>query len=246
MRWSRKKIEAHQEAAGRLSCILREAIEYIKENDVQTTELGVVKFISNRIAQSGMRTSGGKPIVAIRENTANVHYFANKKTDLKLDQSSLIMIDLWARLDEPRSPFADITWMAYFGRKVPKEYDQKFELVRVARDRAVRHIKDALKKKETRTGLETHRIVEEEFEKEGVNDRFLHTTGHSLGFISPHGRQPGISRANPDYIYKNLGYTIEPGLYFKNFGVRSELDFYIDDDWQLVITTPVQEKIELI
>jgi len=43
-----------------------------------------------------------------------------------------------------------------------------------------------------------------------------------------------------------IGYTIEPGLYFKNFGIRSEVDFYINAKNQLIITSELQTKLKMI
>ena len=77
-----------------------------------------------------------------------------------------------------------------------------------------------------------------------VSRKFLHGLGHELGFKSPHGIGRPISPKNPFPIKKNMGYTIEPGAYIAGkFGVRSEINFYINKKNQVVLTTKLQKNL---
>ena len=72
----------------------------------------------------------------------------------------------------------------------------------------------------------------------------MHNTGHSLGMSKAHGRNGRLGHKYNKDLIRNMGYTIEPGIYFKNkFGIRSEIDFYISSNMKLVITTDVQKNI---
>jgi len=73
---------------------------------------------------------------------------------------------------------------------------------------------------------------------------FLHTTGHSLGFASPHGEYFRFSQADKHRLRANIPFTIEPGLYFEGeYGARSEIDGYVTEDYELILTSRIQKEI---
>ena len=84
--------------------------------------------------------------------------------------------------------------------------------------------------------------------KTGFEENIQHSLGHSLGIKEDHGPKPDwLYAENYFELAKNLGYTIEPGIYFSNkFGIRSEIDFYISADNELILTTDLQKEIVLI
>ncbi len=136
--------------------------------------------------------------------------------------------------------------MAYFGDHMPDEYKKTFDLVAQSRDLAIDYIKNELKNDRLPLGKMADRAARDNFDKNNVANKFLHSTGHSIGTLSPHGRYGHLRKTNHNPLKENLGYTIEPGLYFdKRFGVRSELDFYFSNK-EMVITTPIQTEITII
>ena len=159
----------------------------------------------------------------------------------------MILIDCWARLNKPSAPFCDTTWMAYYGKQVPKKIQDVFNIMINARDSTINMIKRNLKKGTMPIGNKLDAVSRKVISDAGFGKEFLHTLGHSLGFDSPHGRADGLNKKNRKKLTYNLGYTIEPGIYFKDkFGVRSEIDFYISKKNELVFFTPVQEEIVIL
>ncbi|PIZ00247.1 hypothetical protein COY62_03575 [bacterium (Candidatus Howlettbacteria) CG_4_10_14_0_8_um_filter_40_9] len=191
-----------------------------------------------------LKTDKDLAIVAFRENTSFVHYFPEKESSKKLEPESLILVDIWARLIEKNSPYADITWMAYYGKTVPREMKKVFEVVANTRDACLDFIKDYLSRGGTPSVGAIEKYHSDLITKSGYGEGIDHLVGHSIGFDSPHGKYPSMHVKNKEPILKNIGYTIEPGIYLKNrFGVRSEIDFYIDDNNGVMVTTEVQDKI---
>ena len=90
------------------------------------------------------------------------------------------------------------------------------------------------------------RVAHDVIGNAGYGNTIKHTVGHSLGFDSPHGKLPGINWKEYKRLAKNVGYTIEPGMYFKDFGMRTEIDFYINSKSAVVITTALQKDIDVI
>lgn len=231
MSWSKLQINQHKQAVTALNKIIYEVAGYI-ENNPRTNDVAIRQFIKQRYKKYHLKSDRQSSIVAFGSDTANVHFYAEEPRRLK--QGDLIMIDIWARLAKKGAPFADITWMMYYGRKLPREYAQAFKLVAQARDKAIDFFKNSLKNKTVPLGKEADSVVRSYLEKHGQRDRFLHGTGHSLGFANPHGRRVRINRKGRLPIPIDVGYTIEPGIYFKNeFGIRSEIDFYIDSPGEI-------------
>jgi Xaa-Pro dipeptidase len=191
---------------------------------------------------------GDKPIVAFGQNTSIVHYFPQKKTSKKLENNALILLDVWGRLKKSRAPYADMTMMFYIGKQVPLEYVRYFNYVCKTRDAIVKEIKLSVKKGLYPVGKRLDTLARMMLKKNNVDQYFLHGLGHSLGTTQPHGIYAGLRRRkSKKKIVNSLGYTIEPGLYVKGkFGVRSEIDFYIDEEDTIIVTTPVQNKIQKI
>jgi Xaa-Pro aminopeptidase len=243
--WSKKQIRQHVKAAKQLDEIIQQAFDFIKKHSGEISEYDVQNFILDEFKKRNLITHD-QPIVAFGRNTMHVHYFAQKLSALKLIPKSIIMIDIWARVNEPKAPFADITWVGYFGKKVPRKIMGTFGLVVLARDRAVDYIKKSLETNHIPTGKEVDQIAREIFKEKELDNKFLHGLGHSLGFVSAHGRYGGrLKPAKKSKPLKwNVGYTIEPALYYKGlFGVRSEIDFYLNDEFELIITTCIQKEI---
>ncbi|MDP2709451.1 MAG: M24 family metallopeptidase [bacterium] len=241
MNWTKKQINQHKQAAIALNKIIYEVAEYIKNNS-ETTDVAVRQFIKQQYKKYNLKSDKQSSIVAFGHDTANVHFYA--ETPRKLKQGDLIMVDIWGRLAEKGAPFADITWMMYYGGKIPYAYARAFKIVASARNRAVKFLEKNLKNKIVPAGSQIDAAARNYLERWGLVKYFLHTTGHSLGLTNPHGNRTRISRKGRQPLPLNVGYTIEPGVYFKNkFGIRSEMDFYLDKNYKLNLTTICQKQI---
>lgn len=244
--WSKEQIEQHKQAADLLYKIVLQTVSFLKRNS-NSTEYETKLYIRKLMKDKGLATDKTSPIVAFRENTSFVHYFPEPDAAKKLTPNSLILFDLWASLKDKSAPYADITWMLYFGKKAPKAMEKYFKLVTDSRDEAIKYIKRSLKKRIIPIGKDIDLQVRKFLHQHGQADKFLHGTGHSLGFTYAHGQKTRISPKGKQSLPLNVGYTIEPGIYFKDqFGFRSEIDFYIDENLNFKLTTKVQNKIIII
>lgn len=248
----KKELERHKIAAEKLEIIKNKTFEFIKMNINKISEYDVNKFILLEFKKQRLVTDKKYPaqIVAVNENSSIVHYFPKKESSKIIKRNNLILIDIWARLrpthpkKEANSPFADITWMAYTGKNLPKEYKKIFNKVIKARKVALDFIKKNLKNRKFPKTEIVEKIVRDYFKKVGLEKNFLHGLGHSLGFSGCHGKYFRFGKKRKSKLRPNIPFTIEPGLYFKNkFGVRSEINCYVSADYRLVVTTKIQNKI---
>jgi len=236
----------HKIAAKKLWLANRAAFGFIKKKLGRVSEYDVNKFIISEYKKLGLVTDNkfSVQIVAINENAAIPHYFPTKNESKIIKKNDLILIDSWARLAEENAPFADITWMLYSGKNIPKEIQETFDKVIGARDFALKFIERSLKNKKFPMTKSVDRAVRDYFRRFSLERYFIHGTGHSLGMKQCHGKYFRFGKKSESYLKPEILFTIEPGLYFKNkFGIRSEINCYIDRDYKLFVTTMVQRKI---
>lgn len=245
--WELIQIQKHIETAKLLDKIKDEAFNFISANaNKNIYEKDVQKFILDKFKENNIMTDKDPPIVAFNENSSIPHYFVSTNSKI-LNKNSLILIDIWAKFKNSNYPFADITWMAYYGEEIPEKIQKSFNLVIKAREESLNFIRTELTKGKFPTGKEVDKIARNIIEQKGIPGKFLHGTGHPLGFTSPHGNKSNLNKKGKQPLLINQGYTIEPGIYIENeFGIRSEIDFYINDKKEVIVTTEMQDKIKKI
>jgi len=240
--YTQEQIQSHIRAAKKLDRIKDLAFRYVGKNLGKVTEKEVEEYIFSEFKKHGLVKEKGGLIVAVNANSAMPHYFPNDKSKI-IGKNSLVLIDIWGKAKAKGSVFADITWVGYAG-KVPHKIQNIFDKVIFGRDLVLQYIRKELKKKNLPKASGADLSVRKYFEKHSVHHKFIHKTGHSLGVVSPHGKFFRLSPKTRKIFQFNIPFTIEPGIYFENeFGIRSEIDAYITDNYKLKVTTEVQKKI---
>jgi Xaa-Pro aminopeptidase len=155
-----------------------------------------------------------------------------------------LLLDLWGKKTQPGAVYADITWVGATSRQVPAEPAAAFQAIVNARDAAVKLVQDRAGSGEDLRGWEVDRTARQVLEGSGYGKHVLHRTGHSLG-ENVHGNGTHMD----DYethderrIVPRTGFTIEPGLYFDHFGVRTEINVYRSER-EAVVTGERQSAI---
>ena len=243
---TKEEINKHKIEAKRLYLTVEKAFKFIKRNIGKVSEYDVHKFIISEFKKQNLVVDKKHPvqIVAVNQHSATAHYFPYKRKPAKIQKNNLILIDIWAKLKGKNSPFADITWIGYSGREVPKDIKRIFIKVIKARDNTLTFIRKKLKDGNFPKTKAIDRSARDYFKKFRLEKYFLHSLGHSLGLEECHGKYFHFGKKSQARLKPNIPFTIEPGLYFKDkFGIRSEIDCYVTEDYKLVITTKVQKTI---
>ena len=243
MPWTDRQFQQHCTAARLLDHVRTTVWEFLRHHP-GTTERAVQEFALQQFRRCRLRLDHDQPIVAFREHTAEVHYFPPRRGSSRLRSNSWVLLDLWARLDQPRAPYADITWMAYRGRAVPASLAHGFTAVRSARDLALDFLRREVAAGRRPKGSAVDAVARRSLNRAGFRGAFLHTLGHSLGLNHPHGTPGGFSPRHGHPITAGIGYTIEPGVYLPGrFGARLEMDCFITSDRQVIVTTELQREV---
>jgi Xaa-Pro dipeptidase len=188
------------------------------------------------------------PIVAVNPNNGDPHYDPQSEKNSIITKDSLVLIDLWAKFAQGDCVFADITWMSYFGNEIPQKIVDVFNLVRDARNAAINFVKENISNGSSIKGFQVDDISRKIISDGGYGDYFLHRTGHSMGpgdFLHARGVNiDNFETHDEREITSSVGFSIEPGIYLPDFGIRSEVDVFIHPDVGAIVTTPLQEEIE--
>ncbi len=233
-RWSADQLESHYEAGRRVDETLAEAFAEIGRQvsaagSVQ--ELTIADFIRKRFADRGVIAADG-PIVAVNANSGNPHYAPTQEQSVLIQAGDFVLIDLWAKLDQPRSVYYDITWTGFVGEQIPSDIQNVFEVVRGGRDAAIEAARAAIRSGEPYPAFQLDDVTRSFISAKGFGEAFVHRTGHSIG-KEVHGNGANIDNLetrDERPIIPRTCFSIEPGVYLPKFGVRTEIDCYVSED----------------
>jgi Xaa-Pro aminopeptidase len=248
-RLDQEGLESHL-AAGRLVDQVRaEAFAFIGEclrAGRTISEWDVAEFVRRRFEAEQLYTESG-PIVAVNEHAADPHYEPQASGSSPIRAGDLVLLDMWAKLKTPGAVYYDITWTGYCGNTVPGEIAHVFEVVRDARDAAIQRVQDAFAQGAILCGYEVDDAARESIRAAGFGDRFVHRTGHSIA-VEVHGNganMDNLETHDTRVVIPWSCFSIEPGVYLDHFGIRSEINIFIDDK-QPRVTGAIQREMLLI
>jgi Xaa-Pro aminopeptidase len=244
--WDAAAVDTHRRASEKIHRIKDRAFDAIARrvrDGVATTEYDVQRLIAGWFVDEAL-VSDSDPIVAAAENAGNPHYLPTSSASRPIRAGDLVLLDLWGKLDRPGAVFADITWLGFTGARAPAQYVEAFAAVAAARDAAVALVQRAVAAGQELRGWQVDRAASSVLRSAGFGRHILHRTGHSLG-QSVHGNGVNMD----DYethddrrLLPGTGFTIEPGLYFDDFGVRTEINMIVLDR-EAPVTGALQAEI---
>jgi len=188
--------------------------------------------------------SDSAPVVAVDANAGNPHYLPSSTRSAVISADQVLLLDLWGKTKEPGAVFADITWVGVTASRVPPETARAFSAIVEARDAAVQLVQDAAQAGRDLRGWEVDQAARRVLEQRGYGNRILHRTGHSLG-ESVHGNgvhMDDYETHDDRRLIPGIGFTVEPGLYFDTFGVRTEINVFRGEH-EATVTGPRQQEV---
>ena len=232
-RWTPEALESHLEAGRRVDKVRAEAFALIHErtrNGVPLSEVEVKDLVRRNFAAAGLFTDHG-PIVGCNANASNPHYEPTTECTAPIRPGDWVLLDMWAKLDQPGAVYYDITWTAYCGDTPPDRIREVFSVVTGARDAAIKRVIDASATGYPLRGFEVDDACRAVIQNAGFGEFFTHRTGHSIG-ETVHG-----NGANMDNLESHdertvspwTCFSIEPGIYLPEFGVRSEVNMFVGE-----------------
>jgi Xaa-Pro aminopeptidase len=184
-----------------------------------------MQWLSEAMRREGLVWEDG-PNVSVNANSSDSHYEPTAERSSPIREGDFLLIDIWARLNEPGSIFYDITWTGVVGREPTEREQQVFATVVEARDAAIRAVEEAFAAGRPIRGFEADDAAREVIRSAGFGEFFTHRTGHNIG-RELHGagaHLDNLETHDERLLLPNTCFSVEPGIYLPEFGVRSEVD----------------------
>lgn len=247
-RLSPEQWASHQAAAAHLLTARREVAQHMADAlraDTPLTEAGVQAWLADFLTRHGLVADHGA-IVAVNGHASDPHYEPSASHDTPIRRGDVILIDYWAKVNQPGAVMADYTWVFYAGEQVPKLAARIFAVAAEARDTAIALVRQRVTAGQALHGYEVDDAARGVITAAGYGDYFVHRTGHSIG-EDTHGNGANIDNLETQdqrrLIPRTL-FSIEPGIYLPDVGVRTEVNVYLGDDATVIVTGDPQPAIE--
>jgi Xaa-Pro aminopeptidase len=244
--WDDEQWAMHQQAATHTRSAYDVAWQFIADRvrgGQQVRETGVQQCILGHFQRHGL-VCDHPPICAVNAHSGDPHYEPVAGKDAPIQKGDFVLIDLWAKLDKPRAVYSDLTWTGFVGAEVPPRYEEVFQVVAAARDAAIQRVRDAFANREPLQGWQVDQAARDVITQAGYAEFFVHRTGHSIG-QEVHGNganMDGLETREERRVLPRTCFSVEPGIYLEDFGVRSEVDVFVDAKAQVHVTGGTPQK----
>jgi Xaa-Pro dipeptidase len=241
-------LEDHKRTGVKVHAALEAAFEEIRRraaNGETCTEYEIQQLIVERFEADGLTCEDHPPIVGVGPHSGDPHYEPAAEGSSPIGEGDFVLIDLWARTRDPGSVYFDITWTAYVGREVPEPCARVFDVVRRARDAVVERLVERFGAGKDVAGWELDDVSRGIVAEAGYGEFFIHRTGHNIG-QDLHGNGANLDNLetrDERRILPGTCFSVEPGIYLDEFGVRSEINVIVTHEGKVEVTGPSQERI---
>jgi Xaa-Pro aminopeptidase len=247
--WSDAALQTHRAASERLYRIKDRAFDLIRDarrGGRRITEFDVQRAMVGWFDEEGLITDA-PPVVGAQQNAGNPHYMPTEQSHRAIGDNEVVLLDLWGKLPETGAVFADITWVGFTAAQATDPYVKAFNAARDGRDAAIALVQQRVRDGQEIRGFEVDRACRDVVERAGFGPQFIHRTGHSLG-TEVHGNgvhMDDYETHDERRLIPGTGFTIEPGVYSKDFGVRTEINMFVAER-EATVTGPLQNDFVLL
>ena len=246
--WTEDQIATHFAARDSVDSIVASAFQEIgrRVRNGGTTEHGIQQWFMEAFARENLITDD-PPIVAVNANAGNPHYEPRAEHPVAIREGDLVLLDVWAKKSTPGAVYYDVTWMGFVGKSPSTRQREVFEIVRDARDAGIKTVMDAIAAGRRIAGWEVDRATRGFIKSKGYGEYFIHRTGHSIGtdVHSNGANMDDLEIHDERQILPNSCFSIEPGIYLPEFGVRSEVNMLVRQK-SAEVTGKIQREIVII
>jgi Xaa-Pro dipeptidase len=244
--WTPEQLQSHLDAGVIIDRVIegafRQAANSVREKRT-LTEYDLQQWILREFDAAGIVREVG-PDIAVNAHASDPHYGPAEGKSSPIREGDLLLMDVWGKKNAPGSVYYDITWMGFLGAKVPEKYAKVFAVLRQSRDTAIELIQSHVSAGKPLQGWQVDKAARSVVEKAGYGKYFFHRTGHSIG-EAVHGNgvnMDGLETKDVRHLIPRTCNSIEPGIYLKEFGMRTEVNVYIDES-EARVTGAIQKEI---
>jgi Xaa-Pro dipeptidase len=247
--WSEEQVKSHFAARDAIDRITEEAFREIgrRVRNGGTDEFAIQQWIDEAFRRDGLTNENDPPIVAVNANSGNPHYSPTAESSKPIREGDFVLLDIWGKVQTPGAVYYDITWTGFVGKAPSERLCEIFQIVCGARDVGVKTVQSAMAAGRPIAGWQVDEATRDHIARAGYGQYFIHRTGHSIA-TSVHGNGPNMDNLetrDERTILPNTCFSIEPGIYLPEFGVRSEVDVLVRPG-SAEVTGRIQREIVII
>ncbi len=247
--WTEEQVRSHFAARDPIDAITAAAFQEIgrRVRNGGAHEHQIQQWIAEAFAREQLTPGDDLPIVAVNQNAGNPHYEPRADRSAPIREGDLVLLDIWAKQLQPDAVFYDITWMGFVGKTPSDRHQEIFRIVRGARDAAIQRVQQGIAAGEKLQGWQVDDAARQFIAGAGYGQYFVHRTGHSIG-VTVHANganMDNLETHDEREIVPTSCFSIEPGIYLPEFGVRSEVNMLVRPG-RAEVTGRVQNEIVLI
>jgi Xaa-Pro aminopeptidase len=243
-----EQIASHYVARDAVDRITAEAFKVIGQRvrNGGTHEFEIAQWVSEAFRRENL-ISHDTPIVGVNSHSGDPHFEPRADRSQQMKEGDFVLLDIWAKTKEANSCYYDITWTGFIGKSPTDRQQEVFRIVRDARKLGSETVVKAFAGGRKLAGWEVDKAVRDFIRDKGYGDKFIHRTGHNIS-SSIHGNGANIDNfetKDEREILPNTCFSIEPGIYLPEFGVRSEINV-LTRPGKAEVTGRQQEELVLI
>jgi Xaa-Pro aminopeptidase len=246
--WTEEQIQTHYAARDVIDPLTAAAFQEIgrRVHNGGTNEHAMQQWFMEAFRREGLVTDD-PPIVAVNANSGNPHYEPCADRCAPIGEGDFVLLDVWAKKSTAAAVYYDITWTGVVGRAPTDRQRAIFQIVREARDVGIKTVLEATAAGRRMVGWEVDRAVRDHIKGAGYGNYFIHRTGHSIGTeVHANGaNMDDLEIHDERQILPNSCFSIEPGIYLPEFGVRSEVNVLVRPR-RAEVTGKIQREIVTI
>jgi Xaa-Pro aminopeptidase len=245
-RWSPEALALHLKAGKSIHSIVHDAFRFIRSAIKSGKSIGEYDVQQEMVRLCGQHDleADEAPNVSVNAHSADPHYLPTQASSLPIGVNDFVLFDIWAKVRKPGAVYFDITWTGFVGEAVPPRHIEIFNIVREARDAAISLAQEAQRSGKTIYGYEVDDAARGVVSRHGYGEYFVHRTGHSIG-EEVHGNGANMDNFETHdarRIIPGTCFSVEPGIYLPEFGVRTEVDVYVEEH-DARVTGEIQQAV---
>jgi Xaa-Pro dipeptidase len=246
--WTEEQIRSHFQAAQSIDKIMTEVFPEIgrRVRNGGTNEFEIQQWIWEAFGREGL-TADGPSIVGVNENSSDPHYSPTAARNLPIREGDFVLLDVWAKKKTPNSVYYDISWTGFVGRSLPNRVGEIFDIVKRSRDAGIEKVKTTIAGRAKLAGWEVDKAARDVLVTTGYAQYLNNRVGHSIG-TEVHGNGANMDNfesRDEREVLPNTCFSIEPGIYLPEFGLRSEVNMLVRQG-SAEVTGRIQDQVVLI
>lgn len=243
--WTPEQIASHFAARDSIDSIMSAVFPEIGRRARRggTTEYEIQKWLMEAFARENL-VSDAPPIVAVNANSSNPHYAPSAAKSSPIGIGDFVLLDVWAKKNTPNAVYYDISWTGVVTDSAPQRIQDIFQIVLRSRDAGIRKVQDTIGARRKLAGWEVDKASRDIIVEAGYGAFFNNRTGHSIG-TEVHGNGANMDNfevKDEREVLPNTCFSIEPGIYLPEFGLRSEVNMLVREA-SAEVTGAIQQEL---